>query len=429
MSSKESNNHMTTKSLYKMNNESRNMSGPDANVRGKSLRYFPRASRTRQPKVFIKTFGCQMNEYDSEVIKSGFLQRGYSWTEKPEEADIILFNGCSVREHAEQRLWGNLEGLKRLKKEKPELIFGVLGCIAQNYKQNIFRRFPFVNFVCGPRNFPEIFNHIEKLNSRTQILTIDKEERDFENFHLTCTPEVQAGCKSKGYVLIMSGCNNFCSYCVVPYLRGREKSRKIENILEEVKMLVENGCKEITLLGQNVNSYKNDFVKLLEEVNKIEGVKKISFTTSHPKDASEDLFKAMRDLPKLEKYLHLPFQSGSNRILKLMRRGYTREGYLDLIEKLRKILPECKLSTDVIVGFPGESEEDFEQTKKLMQGIRFDNAFIFKYSPRPRTAAAKFKDDVPAEVKKKRNQVLLELQTGLRLLQKSDVNATKQVLP
>ncbi len=355
-----------------------------------------------------------MNEYDSEVIKSGFLQRGYLFTEQPEEADIILFNGCSVREHAEQRLWGNLEKLKRLKEKKPELIFGILGCIAQSHKGNIFKRFPFVNFVCGPRNFPEIFEHIEKLNSRTRILAIDKEERDFEDFHLTCTPDVQVGWKSRGYVLIMSGCNNFCSYCVVPYLRGREKSRKIEDILTEVRMLAGNGCREITLLGQNVNSYKNDFVKLLEEVNKIDGIEKISFTTSHPKDASEELFKAMRDLSKVDKYLHLPFQSGSNRILKLMRRGYRREGYLSLIEKLRKILPECKLSTDVIVGFPGESEEDFQQTKELMQEVKFDNAFIFKYSPRPGTAAAKIEDDVPIEVKKERNQILLELQKEIR---------------
>ena len=375
-------------------------------------------------KVYIRTFGCQMNDYDSEVIRSNFLQKGYLLTEKPQEADIILFNGCSVREHAEQRVWGNLEGLKALKKEKPDLIFGILGCIAQNHKEKIFRKFPFVNFVCGPSNLSEIFDHIEDLyiNRQTRILAVDKNERDFEDFNLTFIPGVEVKLKSNGYVLIMSGCNNFCAYCIVPYLRGREKSRKIEDILEEVKMLTENGCKKITLLGQNVCAYgadnsqqktknkKGNFVKLLEEVNKIEGVEKISFTTSNPKDVSEDLFKAMRDLPKVEKYLHLPFQSGSNRILKLMRRGYTRENYLERIEKLRKILPQCKLSTDVIIGFPGESEDDFQGTKKLMEEIRFNNAFIFKYSPRPGTVAAKLKDDVLIEVKKERNQILLDMQ-------------------
>ncbi|OQX53631.1 MAG: tRNA (N6-isopentenyl adenosine(37)-C2)-methylthiotransferase MiaB [Candidatus Omnitrophica bacterium 4484_213] len=375
-------------------------------------------------KVHIRTFGCQMNEYDSEVIKTNLLQRGYLFTEESEEADVILVNGCSVREHAEERLWRNLENLRRLREEKPELIFGVLGCIAQNHKENIFKRFPFVNLVCGPHNLPEIFNHIENLNSRTRILAVDEEERDLENFHLTSTPGVEGGSPRRGYVLIMSGCNNFCSYCVVPYLRGREKSRRMESILEEVRMLVESGHEEITLLGQNVNSYrlqatgcklqaknnKNDFVELLREVNKIDGVEKISFATSHPKDASEELFKAMRDLPKVDKYLHLPFQSGSNRILKLMRRGYTREDYLGQIKKLKEILPQCKISTDVIVGFPGEREEDFQETKELMEEVKFDNAYIFKYSPRPGTAAARLRDDVPLEIKKERNQVLLELQ-------------------
>ena len=381
--------------------------------------------------ILLRTFGCQMNEYDSEVIKSNLLQRGYLFTEQPQEADIILFNGCSVRERAEQRLWGNLESLKRFKKEKPDLIFGIIGCIAQNHKQNIFKKFPFVNFVCGPRNFPEIFDYIEKLNNKTQILAVDKKERDFSRFHLTSTTptsmsEVEVGA-NKGYVLIMSGCNNFCSYCIVPYLRGREKSRELKDILQEVKMLAENGCTHITLLGQNVNSYAlhatrytlhakktNDFVKLLKEVNKIDGIEKISFITSHPKDASEELFEAMRDLTKVEKYLHLPFQSGSNRILKLMRRGYSREDYLGLIKSLKKILPQCKLSTDIIVGFPAESEADFQQTKELMQEVKFDNAYIFKYSPRSGTAAAKFKDDVSIEVKKERNQILLELQRNIK---------------
>lgn len=363
-----------------------------------------------QPKVYIRTFGCQMNEYDSEVVIGKLLQKGWALVHNPEEADIVLFNGCSVREHAEQRVWSNLESLKKLKQRKPKMLVGLLGCIAQKHKERIWERFPFVNLVCGPANLSHLPEYIKELNEKEQVLAVDKQERDFKDFCLTF-PAQKEGFKSKGYVVIMSGCNNFCSYCVVPYLRGRERSREIKEILEEVKELVRNGYTHITLLGQNVNSYKNNFVKLLEEVNKIEGVEKISFTTNHPKATSEELFRAMRDLPKVEKYLHLPFQSGSDRILKLMRRGYTRQEYLNLIRKLKEILPEVRLSTDVIVGFPTETEEDFLKTKQLMEEVRFDNAYIFKYSPRPGTEAErKLKDDVPLEVKKRRNQILLDLQ-------------------
>jgi tRNA-2-methylthio-N6-dimethylallyladenosine synthase len=402
-------------------------------------------------KVFIKTLGCQMNVRDSEIILGLLQKKGFTRAKSLDEADVILFNTCSVRQHAEERVWGKVGMLKKfvsfpkfaganlnrlgirshkktvvpLSFAKAKLgrggdypdkkIIGVIGCMAQNYKNEIFRRLPHVDFVCGPANIYEIPSLIEKaIQEDVQTLAIDKEQRPLRK-------EGSRDSTLKAFVSIMYGCNNFCSYCIVPYVRGRERSRPLKHILDEVENLAQRGCKEITLLGQNVNSYGNDlqekinFIRLLEKLNRVDGVERIRFVTSHPKDASLDLFKAMRDLPKVCEHLHLPLQAGSDKILRLMNRRYTLTDYLELIDCLRQQIPDCSITTDIIVGFPGESETDFERTYQAMEKIQFDEAFIFKYSPRPKTKAAQLQDDVAMETKQKRNQRLLKLQEAISL--------------
>ena|GEM_PF-19985 len=382
------------------------------------------------PKIYIRTFGCQMNDRDSEEIIGMLLEKGYILSDSPQEADVILFNTCSVRKHAEDRAISNIGALQRLKGRRPEVIIGVVGCMAKAYKEKLFEKLPHVDFVCGPANIyeiPDAINHRDSPSRtvetvpyamRGQSLLVDKENR----------PEIRNIAYHKegvsALVTIMEGCNNFCSYCIVPYVRGREISRPAEDILDEIKSLADRGYKEVTLLGQNVNSYKGheqegttsctlqglSLTQLLEEVNKVDGIGRIRFITSHPKDAGEDLFKAMRDLDKVCEHLHLPLQSGSDKILKLMNRGYTAEEFQRKVNLFRRYLPNSSITTDIIVGFPGETEEDFEATKELMKKIEFNSAFIFKYSPRPPAKASELKDDVPKKVKEGRNQILLKLQ-------------------
>ena len=381
-----------------------------------------------------------MNVRDSEIILGMIKQRGYVPVTSPGDADVILFNTCSVRQHAEERVWGQVSRLRELKEESrkdfiPDTRYeirdtktiGIVGCMAQNYKQEIFRRSADVNFVCGPANIYDIPDLLEKVGKENvQVLAVDRLSR----------PLYSDGCalhqdSTKAFVSIMYGCNNFCSYCIVPFVRGRERSRPLKHILDEVRDLAVRGCQEITLLGQNVNSYgkgsknKINFVGLLKRLNKVKGLERIRFVTSHPKDASASLFRAMSDLPKVCKDLHLPLQSGSDKILRLMNRKYTFAEYLKKINCLRSLIPDCQISTDIIVGFPGEREVDFRQTKIAMQKIRFDRAFIFKYSPRAKTRAAKFKDDVPFKVKQARNQILLKLQKEISWQKK---NRRKQCL-
>ncbi|MFH1407058.1 MAG: tRNA (N6-isopentenyl adenosine(37)-C2)-methylthiotransferase MiaB [Candidatus Omnitrophota bacterium] len=389
---------------------------------------------TKRQAVYIKTFGCQMNDRDTEILKSMLADKGYSFVLNPEEADIILYNTCSVRGHAEDRVWGQLKQFTSPNIRKK--IIGLVGCMAKIYGKKIFDKLPNVNLVCGPANIYDIPKLLEKLqNGTTRIVATDKKTRPVRNaISNGARPEDKTNHQTRdakicAYVSIMEGCDNFCSYCVVPYARGHERSRPAKEILNEIKCLIDNGYKDITLLGQNVSSYKDinrlavsgsrlaaepqapsDFVRLLEEIDKIAGNCRIRFVTSHPKDASEDLFEAMRDFGSVCEYLHLPLQSGSDRILEAMNRKYTGVHYLKLVEKLRKYVPECAITTDIIVGFPGETQEDFNATRKLMTDIEFDSAFIFKYSPRPHTAAEKLNDDVSKDAKKERNQILLALQ-------------------
>ena len=352
---------------------------------------------------YIETWGCQMNEEDSEKL-SGMLKRvGYTKTENKEEAGIILFNTCCVRENAENKVFGNLGALKHLKKENPDLIIGICGCMMQQegMADKILKKFPYVNIVFGTHNaykFPEYLNRVK--TEGVQIKEIFNKETDIvEGLPIDRESNVKA------FVTIMYGCNNFCTYCIVPYVRGRERSRKPEDILNEVRELVAQGYKEITLLGQNVNSYGKgleeevDFAKLLRMINEIEGLERVRFMTSHPKDLTHDVIMAIKECDKLCEQIHLPVQSGSNSILKKMNRHYTKEYYLDLIKKIKEEIPGVTLTTDIIVGFPGETEEDFQETLELVKEVGYSSAFTFIYSRRNNTPADMMLNQVSEEDK------------------------------
>jgi len=362
-------------------------------------------------KIYIRTFGCQMNERDSEFIEGLFLDKGYKLVDSPDRADIILINTCSVRARAEERAISNMQLFMSKHKGR---VYGIVGCGAQALKEKLFKRLPRLDIVCGTgeiAKLPELVKNARK----EKVLALDNEDKLLPEINST----YRKG-RDHAYVSIMRGCNNFCSYCIVPYVRGRERSRNQQDIIREVKNLVSKGIENITLLGQNVNSYspKNnygeskgyDFTDLLKDLNKIEGVKKITFMTSHPKDASVKLFKTMRDLDKVVKHLHLPLQSGSDRILKLMERGYAGGEYTSLVQEARKIIPGLRLTTDIIIGFPSEKDTDFSDTLGLVRKIRFDLAYIFKYSPRPGTKANCMEDDVADKIKSRRHKALLSEQ-------------------
>ena len=354
-------------------------------------------------KYYIETWGCQMNEEDSEKL-SGMLKRiGYTRTENKEEAGIILFNTCCVRENAENKVFGNLGALKKLKKKNPDLIIGICGCMMQQegMADRILKEFPYVNIVFGTHNaykFPEYLNRVR--TEGVQIKEIFNKETDIvEGLPIDRESSVKA------FVTIMYGCNNFCTYCIVPYVRGRERSRKPEDILKEIRELVAQGYKEITLLGQNVNSYGKgleeeiDFAKLLRMINEIEGLERVRFMTSHPKDLTLDVIMAIKECDKLCEQIHLPVQSGSNSILKKMNRHYTREYYLDLVKKIKEEIPGVTLTTDIIVGFPGETEEDFQETLELVKEVGYSSAFTFIYSRRNNTPADMMLNQVSEEDK------------------------------
>jgi len=364
-------------------------------------------------KVYIRTFGCQMNVRDSEIILGMLQEKGYRQAGRLEDADAILFNTCSVRRHAEERAISNMGALLKNKKQRSK-VYGIIGCTAQALKKDLFRRLPDLDIVCGTgqiHRLPELIRDAQK----SRILACGSINKDIPEMQFHYGQERKAA-----FVSIIRGCNNFCSYCIVPYVRGKERSRKVEDIAREVEDLTKRGTEEITLLGQNVNSYKGDvsakkcdFVQLLKFMNGIKGVKRIKFMTSHPKDATIELFKAIRDFDKVVKQLHLPLQSGSDRILKLMNRGYTSRKYTGLVRKLRALVPGCKISTDIIVGFPGETEADFRKSYKIMNGIKFNAAYIFKYSPRLPAKSAFMEDSVPQKTKEKRHKILLDLQKRL----------------
>ncbi|MFH1645304.1 MAG: tRNA (N6-isopentenyl adenosine(37)-C2)-methylthiotransferase MiaB, partial [Candidatus Omnitrophota bacterium] len=352
-------------------------------------------------------------------------------------ADLIIFNTCSVRQHAEDRVWGKMGELKRLRKRGTPLgvcpfgdrpIFGLVGCMAKAYGKDVFKRLPHIDFVCGPANIYDIPDIVEKVKKgERHIVAIDKESRPVR----VCGRDYLQY-DTKASVNISQGCNNFCSYCIVPYLRGREVHRPYKLIIDEIKGLVDKGIKEVVLLGQNVNSYNDngvDFPKLLQKVNNVPGLLRIGFMTSHPKDANEELFEAMAGLDKVCEHLHLPMQCGSDRILKMMNRNYTASHYLKLVELFRKIIPTSSITTDIIVGFPGEAEEDFKKTYSLMKRIEFNSAFIFKYSQRPFTKALSFEDDVLNEDKQARNQILLNLQSGISKKKNNEfINTVQEAL-
>ena len=367
--------------------------------------------------VFFETFGCQMNKLDAELSLGLLQEDGYSIVDTVEEADVILYNTCSVRQHAEDKVYSHLGALRTLKKKHPDVIVGVLGCMAQKDAQSIFKRMPHVDLVCGTRMFSRLPELLLKIrNHGNHVLAVDEDEIVDVKRIAAYRPNVY-----QAFVTVMRGCDNYCSYCIVPYVRGREISRTIDDVKQEVLELVSNGCREITLLGQNINSYGKSLPgnvtlgDLLIELNGIEKLERLRFVTSHPKDMSRDLIRTMSQLDKVCEYLHMPAQSGSDRILKKMHRGYTAGYYRELIEYARALIPTIKVASDFIVGFPGETEEDFQETVCLMEDLRFQNCFIFKYSTRTGTKAAELTDDVPDEIKKKRNATLLDLQKKISL--------------
>ena len=370
-----------------------------------------------QPLALVDTYGCQQNEADSEQIRGMFREMGYAFTEDTSVADVIVINTCAIREHAELRVLGNVGALTHTKRRKPNQVICLCGCSMQepHMAEKIRKSFRHVDLVFGPHalwRFPELLQQV-LLKKERVFATEQSDGRIAEGL-----PVVRRG-KIKAWVSIMYGCNNFCTYCIVPYVRGRERSREPEQILEEVRGLVAEGYKDITLLGQNVNSYGKDldsnvdFADLLAQINDISGDFLVRFMTSHPRDASQKLFETMARCDKVAPQLHLPVQSGSSRVLKAMNRHYDRETYLDEVRRLKELIPDIVLTSDIIVGFPGETEEEFEETLSLLEEVRFDSLFTFIFSPRVGTPAAKMDDPVPMTEKKKWFQRLLDTQNRI----------------
>lgn len=368
-------------------------------------------------RYLIKTYGCQMNVHESEKIAGQLQTIGYEETQTAEDADVIVFNTCCVRENAEQHAFGNIGMYKKLKKEKKDLVIAVCGCMTQQgeFAKKLSATFPFVDVIIGTYNIDEFGKILQKtVDTKKRVVEIlDKNGDICEEI----TPYRSS--YPNAWVNIAYGCNNFCTYCIVPYVRGRERSRLPENVVDEVKNLVNEGYKEITLLGQNVNSYghdlKNDvgFASLLDEIGKIEGKFRLRFMSNHPKDLTEDVIEAIKRNPHACHAIHLPVQSGSNRILSLMNRRYSVEKYLSQIESIRKIIPDCAITTDIIVGFPTETEEDFIDTVKLVETVKFDGAFTFVYSKREGTKAAIMDGQIDPEIQKDRIMRLIDVQNEL----------------
>jgi tRNA-2-methylthio-N6-dimethylallyladenosine synthase len=411
--------------------------------------------------VFLQTYGCQMNERDSEEILGMLTAQGYAMVDREEDADVILLNTCSVRAHAEERAIGKMGLMQKLKRERPHLVLGILGCMAKTQREDVFRRLPQVDLVAGPAeiyDLPDLLAGVAERRQRSglgagaRVLAVDRTVRPLDR-----RPAIDYRARSvAAFVTIMEGCDKKCAYCIVPTTRGQEVSRPVDEILDEVQHLARAGYRQATLLGQNVNSYGKrfpdgsgwlgpgrrrallqreawreapvgerpdpgapetsrlvDFPVLLRAIDRKTSIARVRFTTSHPFDAHEELFRAMADCRTVCEFLHLPVQSGSDRVLAAMRRGYTVDAYLAKITRLRELVPDVALSTDIIAGFPGETEADFEATCDLMERVGYDSAFVFKYSPRPGTEAAGWPDDVPQPVKERRNRILLDLQARI----------------
>jgi len=382
-------------------------------------------------RLFIETVGCQMNVLDSELVVAELRKCGYEMASRPGDADAILFNTCSVRQHAEDKIYSYLGRLRQLKQNHPEKVIGVLGCMAQNHQGQIFKRAPFVDLVVGPgqlHQVPKLIERVERGGGQQMEVSLGRQDgtrlqiaRSHESFDPLRDPQARPT-SFQAYVRIQIGCDKFCTYCIVPSVRGPEQARPPEDIVAESRHLAEHGCLEITLLGQTVNSYKfvdgsgktTRLADLLFLLHDIEGLQRIKFVTNYPKHMTDDLLTAIRDLDKVSPYLHVPAQSGSNRVLDGMKRGYTVEDYREMMSRIRHHVPEATVSSDFIVGFCGETEDEFQQSVDLVRECRFKNSFIFKYSIRPGTKAAElYPDNVPYDVKRRRNNELLDLQNSI----------------
>lgn len=367
-------------------------------------------------KYHIETFGCQMNDHDSERLAGMLVGEGHSMAESLSEADIVILNTCCIREKAEHKVFSEIGKLSKMKNRGKNMLIGVCGCIAQKEKGRIIKKFPNVDMVFGTMNISSLPDILRRIKNGKKVVDVREETAA----GVSETPLLRSD-GVKAWITIMEGCNNYCSYCIVPYVRGRERSRPAERIIEEVERLAKDGYREFTLLGQNVNSYRSDseikcdFTGLLERLNKIDEVLRIRFVTSHPKDFGERLIYAMRDLEKVCRNIHLPVQCGSSKVLQMMNRGYTREEYMDKIKLLKEIIPDVGITTDIIVGFPGETEADFEETVSILEKIRYDSIFSFNYSPRKPAASAKFLDDVTPAEKSRRLDIVQTLQKKITL--------------
>ena len=385
-------------------------------------------------KVYIETYGCQMNSNDSEVVVSILQNEGFSYTEDIAQADIILVNTCSIRDNAEQRIWGRLNEFKPYKRKNRALMVGIIGCMAERLKEDLIERENLVDLVVGPDAYRDLPVLIRTASDGQKAVNVQLSK---EETYAEISPVRLDKNGVTAYVSIMRGCNNMCSYCVVPYTRGAERSRDPQTILAEVNELFENGYREVTLLGQNVNSFRwedengvVDFPELLKRVAELNPLLRVRFSTSHPKDLSDDVLHVMADHPNLCRAIHLPAQSGSTRVLELMNRKYSREWYLSRIEAIKHLLPDCAISTDLIAGFCTETEEDHQDTLSLMREVRYEFAFMFNYSERPNTKAARhYADDVPEDVKTRRLTEIINLQNELSLASnEKDVGKTFEVL-
>ena len=372
------------------------------------------SSIDRKHKYYIETYGCQMNVYDSELV-AGILEKcGYQLTSKIHKADIIFLNTCAIREKAEETIHNRLKNLEHLKREKPEILLGILGCMAQNLKNELLESKPYVDVILGPdsyRRIPGIIQQRFDFNEQQFDTRLSKFEV-YDNLFPSRHQGVNA------WISISRGCDKFCTFCIVPFTRGRERSRSINSIVAEAEKAVSNGYVEITLLGQNVNSYREkegQFATLLESVSSIPNIKRIRYTSPHPKDMNEDLLQVMRDNDNICNYIHLPLQAGSDRILRRMNRTYNRKEYLNLVKKIREYLPNCSLSTDIIVGFPGETDVEFQDTLDVMNIVEFNQAYMFKYSSRPGTKAAEYSDQISDNIKQSRLEQVIALQKSLTL--------------
>lgn len=380
--------------------------------------------------LYIETVGCQMNLLDSELVVASLRNRGYELVDRAKQADVILFNTCSVREHAEEKIYSALGRLKYLKRQNPQKIIGVLGCMAQNHQNRVFQRAPYVDLVVGPgqlHQVPDLIAELAAGGSRRLEVSLDRKgsarreiERSFESYDPLRMPEMRPS-PFQAFVRIQIGCDKFCTYCIVPKVRGPEQGRPPREILAEARQLAAEGCREITLLGQTVNSYQfkethrtTRLSDLLLSLSDIEGIDRLKFVTNYPRDMTDDLLQAVSSLAKCSHYLHVPAQSGSNRILKRMKRGYRVEQYREMMARIHQQIPDATVTSDFIVGFSGETEEDFVLTKELLRECRFKNSFIFKYSERPGTkGAAHYPDDITEVIKKQRNNELLDIQNKI----------------